>query len=88
EDDDLFDFADDLNDTDDTSEPEPEPEATTVVPRPKRRPAPTPAPAPAQTTRADNNPNETKVLERPEETSDRRQAVAPDAVETSREQMA
>ncbi|PLA28426.1 FtsK/SpoIIIE family DNA translocase [Corynebacterium coyleae] len=91
EDDDLFDFADDLNDTDDTddtSEPEPEPEATTVVPRPKRRPAPTSAPAPAQTTRADNNPNETKVLERPEETSDRRQAVAPDAVETSREQMA
>ena len=76
EEEDLFDFADDFDtESEPTSEPEPEPAQTAVVPRPKRRPAP----------RHDDTANETKALQRPEEPVEE---TAPDAVETSREQVA
>ena len=76
EEEDLFDFADDFDtESEPASEPEPEPAQTAVVPRPKRRPAP----------RHDDTANETKALRRPEEPVEE---TAPDAVETSREQVA
>ena len=76
EEEDLFDFADDFDtESEPASEPEPEPAQTAVVPRPERRPAP----------RHDETANETKALQRPEEPVEE---TAPDAVETSREQVA
>ena len=100
--DDLFDFADEVDDNSGYDVNEQAAEETTVVQRPA--PAAQPASAPKKRTpaaptapAAPNAPsapapaqrdNETKVLQREEPEVERRQATAPDAVASSREQMA
>ena len=87
---DLFDFADELDEDEDNEQ---DAGSTVVVPRsapvPARAPKPAPAPAPPRAPRAD----ETRVLDRVEDETDggateRREAKAPDAVASSREQVA
>lgn len=94
---DLFDFADEVEDHDDFGQPAAEPAAsaeTAVVQRPAAAPAPAPKPAakPAAPKPAAPKPpqrdNETKVLQREVPETERREATAPDAVASSREQMA
>ena len=94
---DLFDFADEVEDHDDFGQPAAEPAAsaeTAVVQRPAAAPAPAPKPAakPAAPKPAAPKPpqrdNETKVLQREAPETERREATAPDAVASSREQMA
>ncbi len=78
---DLFDFADELDeDTENTENTAEAAGSTVVVPRPKPAPELARTPAP----RAD----ETRVLRPEDEQGDRREAKAPDAVQTSREQVA
>ncbi|WJY97773.1 DNA translocase FtsK [Corynebacterium fournieri] len=100
--DDLFDFADEVDDNSGYDVDDQAAEETTVVQRPA--PAAQPASAPKKRTpaaptapAAPNAPsapepaqrdNETKVLQREEPEVERRQATAPDAVASSREQMA
>ena len=94
---DLFDFADEVEDGFDQPEVEPADSAeTAVVQRPAAAPAPEPAPAPAPkpaapksaSSKPPQRDNETKVLQREEPETERREATAPDAVASSREQMA
>ena len=92
---DLFDFADEVEDHDDFGQPAAEPAAsaeTAVVQRPVAAPTPAPAPKPAAPKPAAPKPpqrdNETKVLQREDPETERREATAPDAVASSREQMA
>ena len=99
---DLFDFADEVDEDDDAQDADDSQAAdkTAVVSRraparkqsstpsaPKPTPAAKPAPAPAApvSPQADN---ETKELSRAEPEGERREASAPDAVASSREQMA
>ena len=89
---DLFDFADEVEDYDNFDQPAAEPAAsaeTAVVQRPAAAPAPAPKPAakPAPPKPAQRD-NETKVLQREVPETERREATAPDAVASSREQMA
>ena len=100
--DDLFDFADEVDDNSGYDVDEQTAEETTVVQRPapaaqpasapkKRTPAAPPAPAAPNAPSAPapaQRDNETKVLQRDEPEAERRQATAPDAVASSREQMA
>nr|WP_246825375.1 DNA translocase FtsK [Corynebacterium sp. HMSC034A01] len=92
---DLFDFADEVEDHDNLEQTAAEPAAsaeTAVVQRPAAAPAPAPAPKPAAPKPATPKPaqrdNETKVLQREDPEGERREATAPDAVASSREQMA
>ena len=94
---DLFDFADEVEDGFDQPEVEPADSAeTAVVQRPAAAPAPEPAPAPAPkpaapksaSSKPPQRDNETKVLQREDPEGERREATAPDAVASSREQMA
>ena len=94
---DLFDFADEVEDSFDQPAAEPADSAeTAVVQRPAAAPAPASAPAPAPKPAAPKSAapkppqrdNETKVLQREDPEGERREATAPDAVASSREQMA
>ena len=94
---DLFDFADEVEDSFDQPAAEPADSAeTAVVQRPAAPPAPAPAPPPAPKPAAPKSAapkppqrdNETKVLRREDPEGERREATAPDAVASSREQMA
>ena len=92
---DLFDFADEVDDDDDAQDADDSQAAdkTAVVSRraPVRKPAPAAKPAPAPQPAAPVSPqadNETKELSRAEPEEERREASAPDAVASSREQMA
>jgi len=96
---DLFDFADEVEDYDNFDQPAADPAdtaETAVVQRPAAAPAPAPAPSqapkPAAPKPAAPKPvqrdNETKVLQREAPETERREATAPDAVASSREQMA
>ena len=94
---DLFDFADEVDQPDSHDEPVAD---TAVVerPAPSKRAAPAPKPAPPAVSKSaasahsqrENEPpsNETKALPREEPEVGRREAGAPDAVASSREQMA
>ena len=101
---DLFDFADEVDEDDDAQDADDSQAAdkTAVVsrraparkqsstpsapkPTPAAKPAPAPAPAAPVSPQADN---ETKELSRAEPEGERREASAPDAVASSREQMA
>ena len=90
---DLFDFADEVEDHDSFDQPAAEPAdsaETAVVQRPAAPPAPARKPA-APKPAAPKPPqrdNETKVLQREDPEGERREATAPDAVASSREQMA
>ena len=87
---DLFDFADEVEDSFEQPAAEPAASAeTAVVQRPAAAPAPAPKPAakPAPPKPAQRD-NETKVLQREVPETERREATAPDAVASSREQMA
>ena len=95
---DLFDFADEVEDHDSFDQPAAEPAdsaETAVVQRPAAAPVPAPKPASAKSAApqpAEAKPaqrdNETKVLQREAPEGERREATAPDAVASSREQMA
>ena len=101
---DLFDFADEVEDHDSFDQPAAEPAdsaETAVVQRPAAAPAPKPAsaksaaprpakakPAQRDTKAVNETVNETKVLQREAPEGERREATAPDAVASSREQMA
>ena len=90
---DLFDFADEVEDSFEQPAAEPADSAeTAVVQRPAAPAAPAPAPKPAAPKPAAPKPvqrdNETKVLQREAPETERREATAPDAVASSREQMA
>lgn len=101
---DLFDFADEVDEDDDAQDADDSQAAdkTAVVSRraparkqsstpsaPKPTPAAKPAPAPAPTAPVSPQAhNETKELSRAEPEGERREASAPDAVASSREQMA
>ena len=90
---DLFDFADEVEDNFEQPAAEPADSAeTAVVQRPAAPAAPAPAPKPAAPKPAAPKPvqrdNETKVLQREAPETERREATAPDAVASSREQMA
>ena len=92
---DLFDFADEVEDSFEQPAAEPaDSTETAVVQRPAApvAPAPSPAPKPAAPKPAAPKPvqrdNETKVLQREAPETERREATAPDAVASSREQMA
>ena len=94
---DLFDFADEVEDSVEQPAAEPADSAeTAVVQRPAAAPVPEPAPAPTPKPAAPKpaapkppqRDNETKVLQREAPEGERREATAPDAVASSREQMA
>ena len=95
---DLFDFADEVEDSFEQPAAESADSAeTAVVQRPAAATAPAPAPKasapkPAAPKPAAPKPpqrdNETKVLQREDPEGERREATAPDAVASSREQMA
>ncbi|MDK8878515.1 DNA translocase FtsK [Corynebacterium sp. MSK008] len=88
---DLFDFADEVEDSFEQPAAEPADSAeTAVVQRPAAATAPAPKPA-APKPAAPKPPqrdNETKVLQREAPEGERREATAPDTVASSREQMA
>ena len=88
---DLFDFADEVEDSFEQPAAEPADSAeTAVVQRSAAPAAPAPKPAAPKPTapKPPQRDNETKVLQREDPEGERREATAPDAVASSREQMA